>query len=156
MAGVKQIPKVSLQAYFRRRLFWEFSKTWSFIGVGPGGATREPLSRPAAGWSPPPCGGSPGPRHGCSREGLRHLQVRSAAPAGYRAVPLDPQLCWGSLDLRVCSGRWLGGKQLTFWGAPLRSWKDPCSGHLKHLRTSGLLALRSSQCSCFLLIILNK
>lgn len=36
---MKQIPKVSQQAYFRRRLFWEFNKTWSFIEVGPGGAT---------------------------------------------------------------------------------------------------------------------
>ncbi|XP_057598784.1 rab-like protein 2B isoform X5 [Hippopotamus amphibius kiboko] len=32
----KQIPEVSLQAYFKRSLYWEFKTTWSFIETGPG------------------------------------------------------------------------------------------------------------------------
>lgn len=49
------------------------------------------LRQPAAGWSPPLCGGSPGPRHGCSQE------VRPAAPAGYRAVSLSTHGCAGAV-----------------------------------------------------------
>ena len=157
-AGVRRIPgfhykRIVEGVFFGNSIKHDLCGSWAW-----GYYTRASqqacccLRRPAAVWSPPPCRGAPSPRHGCFLEGLCQLEVRLAAPAGHRAVPLNPRSCWGSLDLPVCSGRWLGGRQLTFWGVPLRSWQDPCSGHLKHLRISGLLALRASQCSCFLLI----